>query len=116
MVAAVYLVLFALGIGCPIKYVTGISCPGCGMTRACLAALRLDFDAAFTYHPLWVTLLPVAFAALFFYAKQKKKALIVLAGLFVAAMLAVYGYRLLFTESEIVVFTPADGWLLRRGY
>lgn len=33
--------------GCPFRFFFGISCPGCGMTRALLAALRLDFAAAF---------------------------------------------------------------------
>lgn len=33
--------------------ILGIPCPGCGMTRACLAALRLDFAAAFHFHPMF---------------------------------------------------------------
>ena len=42
--------------GCPFRFFFGISCPGCGMTRALLAALRLDFAAAFSYHPLFFLL------------------------------------------------------------
>lgn len=38
---------------CPLKFTTGISCPGCGMTRAFGALLKLDFEMAFYYHPLW---------------------------------------------------------------
>ena len=41
---------------CPFRFFFGISCPGCGMTRALLAALRLDFAAAFSYHPLFFLL------------------------------------------------------------
>lgn len=49
------LVLLLTDIGCVFKLVTGLSCPGCGMTRAWLSAFRLDFSAAFAYHPLfWV--------------------------------------------------------------
>ena len=33
------ILLYVTGIGCPIKFWTGVSCPGCGMTRAWLAAL-----------------------------------------------------------------------------
>lgn len=33
--------------------ILGIPCPGCGMTRACLAALRLDFAGAFSFHPMF---------------------------------------------------------------
>ena len=45
-----------LGIGCPINEHLGIPCLTCGMTRATLAALRLDFRAALLYHPLVFTL------------------------------------------------------------
>ena len=39
--------------GCPIRQLLGLGCPLCGFSRALLAALRLDFPAAFGYHPLW---------------------------------------------------------------
>ena len=38
---------------CPIRAVIGIPCPGCGLTRAWLAALRLDVSAAFAYHAMF---------------------------------------------------------------
>lgn len=38
---------------CPIKTIIGISCPGCGMTRALISALCFDFSKAFHYHPLF---------------------------------------------------------------
>lgn len=37
---------------CPIALLTGVACPGCGMTRAASALLRGDVDLALTYHPL----------------------------------------------------------------
>lgn len=40
---------------CVVRAVTGIPCPGCGLSRAWLAALRLDLAAAFFYHPLFWT-------------------------------------------------------------
>ena len=59
-----WLALYLLDIGCIFRLMTGIPCPGCGMTRAWLAALRLDFAAAFAYHPLfWVV--PIAFVLAF---------------------------------------------------
>ena len=40
---------------CPINKIFGIECPGCGLTRACLSALKFDFKSAFEYHPLfWI--------------------------------------------------------------
>lgn len=38
---------------CPILRLTGIICPGCGMSRAWLAALHLDFKQAFYYNPVF---------------------------------------------------------------
>ena len=56
LIALIYLVFHLVGIGCPIKFVSGISCPGCGMTRALAAVLRGDAASAFSFHPLWGTL------------------------------------------------------------
>lgn len=42
-----------LAPGCPIRNTTGIPCPGCGMSRAWTAALRLDFASAFSWHPMF---------------------------------------------------------------
>ena len=39
-------------ITCPILYLTGMACPGCGMTRALIACLKFDFPLAFRYHPM----------------------------------------------------------------
>jgi hypothetical protein len=37
---------------CPIALLTGVPCPGCGMTRAASALLRGDLTLALDYHPL----------------------------------------------------------------
>ena len=63
---------------CPIKFIFGINCPGCGMTRSMMALLRLDLGASFYWHPM---LLPTG-AALIFYAgftlaKKEKAAMYV---------------------------------------
>ena len=89
-ILAVYLVLFALGITCPIKYLTGVSCPGCGMSRACFHALTLNFAAAFSFHPLWIALPFAAFFLLFFHFKKMRTAFRITLGVCIAAMIAVY--------------------------
>ncbi|MPN43272.1 hypothetical protein SDC9_190831 [bioreactor metagenome] len=60
-VAGFYGILALLGIGCPIRAATGIPCAGCGMSRAYLSLLHLDFRGAFYYHPLFwlVPVIPV---------------------------------------------------------
>lgn len=52
-VIAGYGALMACGISCPVLWLTGVSCAGCGMTRAWLCVLRGDFARAFRFHPLW---------------------------------------------------------------
>lgn len=38
---------------CLFRRITGIPCIGCGLSRAWLAALRLDICSAFRYHPMF---------------------------------------------------------------
>lgn len=47
---------------CPIRLGFGIPCPGCGLTRAVLAAARLDFATAQRFHPLSLALIVITAA------------------------------------------------------
>lgn len=60
------------GVGCPFQYMTGISCAGCGMTRAWLCVLHLDFPGAFAYHPLFWTV-PLIGTAWVFHERLPEK-------------------------------------------
>lgn len=40
-----------IGLVCPVRFVTGLKCPGCGVTHMCLALMRLDFAMAFMANP-----------------------------------------------------------------
>lgn len=50
--------------GCIFRKLTGIECPGCGMTRATYAALHGNFAQAFWFNPVGVIILPLALFAL----------------------------------------------------
>lgn len=50
---AILILYVILDLGCPFRRLFGFPCPGCGMSRAWLAALRFDFRAAFAYHPMF---------------------------------------------------------------
>ena len=52
-VVVLYVILESFGVTCPIKYITGISCAGCGMSRAWIALLHFNIHEAFMYHPLF---------------------------------------------------------------
>lgn len=47
------------GLSCPIKAITGKYCPGCGVTRMCMALLSGDFASAVQYNLLLMSLIPV---------------------------------------------------------
>lgn len=49
---------FHIYIDCPIKKITGLYCPGCGITRMLLSILQLDVYQAFRYNPLLFICLP----------------------------------------------------------
>ena len=47
-----------LALPCPFHAVTGLLCPGCGVTRMCLALLQLDISAAWQANAVLLVLLP----------------------------------------------------------
>lgn len=49
-------ILYVFPISCPILSITGIPCLGCGMTRAFLCAVHLDFHGAFRQHMMFWSL------------------------------------------------------------
>ena len=51
-------VLGSYGI-CPLRLLTGWSCPACGALRATADLAHLDLAAAWSSNPLWVALIPV---------------------------------------------------------
>lgn len=66
------LVFWYFQIPCVSIRLLGIPCPGCGMTRAMAAALRLDFAAAFGYHPMFWAV-PIAYVYFLFDGKLLNK-------------------------------------------
>jgi hypothetical protein len=61
--AAIYVFLFEPGKSgffplCPFRLLTGLTCPGCGSTRAMHQLLHGHFEAAFMLNPLFLIALP----------------------------------------------------------
>lgn len=114
-IALLYVALEALGVTCPIRFLTGISCAGCGMSRAWLSLLRLDLAGALYYHPLFW--LPVPAAALLLLRRRlPDRAFTAGLALCAALFILVYFIRLVL-PGEIVVFAPQEGlvWRLLSG-
>lgn len=110
-ICGLYVLLAVVGIGCPIRFVTGISCAGCGMTRAWRALFQLDIQSAFSYHPLFW--LPPVVCVLFL-NKNKISVKLYKALLFtiIAAFVIVYLCRMM-GDDPIVVFEPCEGFVIR---
>ena len=56
--AALVLLAALCCFGCPFRRLTGLPCPGCGLTRAWLHALRGDWAAAFRAHAFFAAVPP----------------------------------------------------------
>ena len=106
--------LFYLTYGCPIRLLSGIACPGCGMSRAILAAARLDFPAAFEMHPL-VFLLPAAVTVFFLRKHIPKKLMTVLCISALILLTAVYAVRMSY-PSDVVYADFESGLIYRLFY
>ncbi len=62
------LLMFIFQIPCPVLKFTGYHCPGCGMSRALISALKFNFSAAFEYHKMFWTI-PFLYLAFLFDGK-----------------------------------------------
>ncbi len=103
--------VFYLTHGCPIRFFTGIACPGCGMSRALFALFRLDFSLAFEMHPL-VFLLPVAAVIYFTRRLIPKRVLRLLYSFALILLLTVYILRI--TADGNVVYADFESGMLFR--
>lgn len=48
-----FVALRGIGVPCFIKSITGVKCPGCGISRTILAILTFKFDKVFSYNLIW---------------------------------------------------------------
>ena len=93
-IVGIYGIMGMLGITCPILFMTGVSCAGCGMTRAWLSLFWL---------PALIMILLLLDKRIF---KQWY-------WLWAALFLLVYGIRMFIGQGDIVVFRPEEGFLFR---
>ena len=101
--------------GCPFRFLFGISCPGCGMTRAWLYVLHLDFAAAFQSHPLFWMAPLFLFWILFEDSLDRRRLQPWIYGC-AALFLIVYFLRLIWFPDPIVKWEPQEGLLWSKEY
>jgi hypothetical protein len=77
------------GSACISKALFGVACPACGMTRAFLSVLTLNFRMAFYYNPAWWTVPIAALCCLMTFIDKKRIKLWII--IFAAAILILIG-------------------------
>ncbi len=99
MLVLCYIVVmdFLLGGMCPMLLVTGLPCPGCGMTRAGMYLGIFHFDLAWQMNPMSY---PVAIFVVYsvicrYFIGCRVKGFRILIIILSFMMLAVYGYRMM---------------------
>jgi hypothetical protein len=56
---------------CPFALLTGVACPGCGMTRAAAALVRGDLTTAVGYHPMVIVFAVLGMGAWVWYLLRR---------------------------------------------
>lgn len=100
-----------VGIGCPIRFLTGISSAGCGMTRAWICLFHLDISGAFHYHPLFI--LPAIYLFIFlFKEKIPKNVFNFIMAIGIGLFIATYIFRLL-NPDDVVNINIKNGFIYK---
>ncbi len=111
-------VQLAFGEFCPSVIVTGLPCPGCGMTRAVCCFLTGQFARGWTYHPLaigWILWGICAGISRYLLGRGARSALYA-AGMLAGLMAIFYLWRMYryFPGEEPIVYTAGN--LLERRF
>ena len=65
---AFFVHIIGIAVPCPLHAITGLYCPGCGITRMCMALLQLDLHGALKANTMALILLPWLMLVLFSWA------------------------------------------------
>ena len=109
------IILIYVGVyRCPLKYMFGLSCPFCGITRAITYALKFDFSKAFYYHAFWpIVLIGIIVHILYeFKVIKMNKVFNISLYVFVILNFVYYIYRL--TSGSNIVYFNFKGSLLYK--
>lgn len=97
---------------CPMVLLTGLPCPGCGMTRAAILFLKGRWQEAWQMHPFLYLLLALAVWAIISRYVLGRESSGLKGAVAAAAILAViyYGYRMavLFPDRSPMIYQPRN--------
>lgn len=103
---------YLLNYGCPFRFFLGLSCPGCGMTRAYIQVLHLNFTTAFYFHPLY-PLVPIMGLMWLFEDKIKPNWNRLFWIVVIVLFIAVYLIRFQDPNQDIVSFDFKESFLYK---
>ncbi len=92
---------------CPIKTITGLDCPGCGITRMFVALFHGNIYQAFRYNPLVFIELPIIFILLVLY-KFKKEYRKVINIIFIVLLIVTIVYGVLRNIPMFYFLAPTE--------
>ena len=105
-------VFFVFKLPCPSQYLFGVSCPGCGITRAFLAVFSGDIALAFKMHPFWIALIPCVVVGFILHFTKKEKAFYIFTVSALVVYIGVWIVRLILGDS-VVAFNLESGAIYR---
>lgn len=108
----IYLFLSYLHVGCPIRFFTGISCPGCGMTRAIFELLHFDLKTALYYHPLFF-ITPFMYFFFLFEAYFNPTLNKIIWAITIILFITVYIIRLFILHNDVVTIDIYQGIMIK---
>lgn len=114
IVFSMIMIRILTGISCPIWYLFGVPCCGCGMTRATMALLRFDFIRALSFHPL-VFFMPI-FLILYIYCRLKNINTNNLIYCICISFLVTYIIRMFFIENDPVMYINIKSGMIYKLY
>ena len=112
LASLICIVPYCIGVGCPIKFMTGISCGGCGMTRAVFSVLRGDIKGAVMFHPL-IEMIPVYAVVYLLKGKINKQVFKAVTYCIVSLFIAVYIIRLISPYDSVVTVDIEKGFIFK---
>lgn len=90
-----FCIVFILDYRCPFRLITGIYCPGCGMSRALISLFQRDFQNSWSYHPFLIPTLVLAVLAAVLYFRGYRKQSQQVIWVWAAGMMVCWVFRIL---------------------
>lgn len=90
-----FCIVFIFDYHCPFRLITGIYCPGCGMSRALISLFQGDLQSSWSYHPFLIPTLVLVVISLVLYFRGYRKQSQQVIWIWAAGMIICWVFRVL---------------------